>query len=247
MKRIFDIVGAIAGLMLSAPIVLPVMLLVWRQDGHSPLYIADRVGVGGRPFRMVKLRSMIKNADRTGVDSTAANDARITRIGAFIRRYKLDELTQLWNVLIGDMSLVGPRPNVKREVDLYTAAERGLLTVRPGITDYASIVFADEGEILEHCPDPDIAYHQLIRPAKSMLGLFYVAHRSLRHDLWICMATVLALISRPSALRAVERKLSRLGAPASLIDVASRRHALKPMAPPGASAVVNSRDVSVVA
>lgn len=245
MKRLFDIIAASTGLLLSAPVILPVMILVWRQDGFSPLYIAERVGVNGKPFSMIKLRSMIKNADRTGVDSTAANDTRITPMGSFIRRYKLDELTQLWNVLTGDMSLVGPRPNVKRETDLYTAVERRLLSVRPGITDFASIVFADEGEILKHHVDPDVAYHQLIRPGKSMLGLFYVDHNSLTDDLWICLVTVLAIVSRETALGAVQRRLRHLGAPASIVELASRQQALRPMPPPGASAIVTSRDVRV--
>ena len=153
-------------------ILLSVMLIVWLQDSHSPFYISPRVGQGGRMFRMVKLRSMAANADESEVDSTSANDSRITPVGHFIRRYKLDELTQLWNVLIGNMSLVGPRPNVERETRLYTAEERRLLTVRPGITDYASIVFSDEGAILKDEPDPDLSYNQLIRPWKSRLSLF---------------------------------------------------------------------------
>ena len=135
--------------MLASPVLLPVMFLVWWQDRHSPFYVASRVGLDQRPFRMVKLRSMRIGADKSGVDSTSAGDSRITPVGHFIRRYKLDELTQLWNVLIGDMSLVGPRPNVERETRLYTDLEQRLLTVKPGITDYASIVFADEGEILQ--------------------------------------------------------------------------------------------------
>jgi lipopolysaccharide/colanic/teichoic acid biosynthesis glycosyltransferase len=114
---------------------------------------------------------MIKNADQSGVDSTGAADRRITPVGHFIRRYKLDEITQLWNVLKGDMSLVGPRPNVQRETDMYTGIERRLLSVKPGITDFSSIVFSDEGDILKDHADPDIAYNQLIRPGKSALGL----------------------------------------------------------------------------
>ena len=134
------------------------LFLIWWQDKHSPFYIAPRTGRNERPFRMVKLRSMVINADKSGVDSTAANDRRITGVGQFVRRYKLDELTQLWNVLKGDMSLVGPRPNVERETRMYTPVEKRLLSVRPGITDYASIVFADEGDILKEYADPDIAY-----------------------------------------------------------------------------------------
>ena len=142
MKRLFDINVSLIGLLVLSPVLLPVMFLVWRQDGHSPFYIAPRVGKGERIFRMVKLRSMVINADKSGVDSTSGNDSRITSVGHFIRRYKLDELTELWNVLLGDMSLVGPRPNVQRETNLYSEVEKELLSVRPGITDFSSIVFS---------------------------------------------------------------------------------------------------------
>jgi lipopolysaccharide/colanic/teichoic acid biosynthesis glycosyltransferase len=188
---------------------------------------------------------MVKNADKSGVDSTAANDRRITRVGHFIRRTKLDELAQLWNVVIGDMSLVGPRPNVKRETDLYTAAERELLSVRPGMTDFASIVFADEGDILKDQPDPDIAYNQLIRPGKGLLGLFYIQHRSFLVDLQLGYLTFLAAASRRSSLEGVQKLLARLGAPPELISLASRTEPLVPMPPPGASRVVTSRDGSL--
>ena len=241
MKRLIDIVFSAFGLLVMSPLLLPVMYLVWRQDGHSPFYIAPRVGKDGRMFSMVKLRSMVVNADRTGVDSTGANDQRITAIGRFIRRYKLDEFTQLWNVLKGEMSLVGPRPNVKREVDLYTAEERKLLSVRPGITDFASIVFADESEILKDHADPDLAYNQLIRPWKSRLGLVYVAERTVLLDLLLVGLTVFAIISRTRALGLAVRLLGRMGADAQLIRVASRGDPLTPAAPPGAAAVVSSR------
>ena len=152
---------------------------------------------------MVKLRSMVINADKSGVDSTGSNDRRITRVGHFIRRYKLDEVTQLWNVLKGDMSLVGPRPNVKRETDLYTKQERRLVEVRPGITDFASIVFSDEGDILKDQTDPDIAYNQLIRPGKSLLGLFYIEHGTLWIDLQLIFLTAVVIASRRRALAGV--------------------------------------------
>ena len=126
---------------------------------------------------MVKIRSMIINADKTGVDSTSSDDMRITSVGKVIRKLKLDELSQLWNVLIGDMSLVGPRPNVKSETDLYTKIEKNLLNVKPGITDFSSIVFSDEGDILSGSDDPDLLYNQLIRPWKSRLSLFYIEKR----------------------------------------------------------------------
>ena len=117
-KRLLDIVVALVGLTVSSIIIVPVAFLVWLQDFKSPFYMGPRVARGGGTFKMAKLRSMVVKADKSGVDSTASNDPRITPIGAFIRRYKLDELTQLWNVLWGDMSLVGPRPNVERDTRL---------------------------------------------------------------------------------------------------------------------------------
>jgi|APLak6261670569_1056079.scaffolds.fasta_scaffold05750_2 lipopolysaccharide/colanic/teichoic acid biosynthesis glycosyltransferase len=242
LKRLFDLIASGLGLILASPVLLPVMFLVWWQDKHSPFYVAPRVGKGDVPFKMIKLRSMVVNADKTGVDSTGANDRRITAVGHFIRRYKLDELSQLWNVFVGDMSLVGPRPNVKRETDLYTPVERKLLEVKPGITDFASIVFSDEGDILADQVDPDIAYNQLIRPGKSMLGLFYIENRSLVLDIKLCFLTALAIISRKSALVRVNRLLKKLGASQELLQIAARATPLVPMPPPGGTRIVTSRD-----
>lgn len=242
MKRLFDIAASSIGLLFASPVLLPVMFLVWWQDKHSPFYIAPRVGAGNRPFSMVKLRSMVINADKTGVDSTGANDRRITPLGHFIRRYKLDELTQLWNVLKGDMSMVGPRPNVQRETDLYTSVERRLLDVQPGITDFASIVFSDEGDILKDQADPDIAYNQLIRPGKSMLGLFYIEHRSLWLDIQLCWLTAIAILSREKALAGVQGILYRLSADKDLLEIAARQRPLVPRPPPGSASIVSSRD-----
>ena len=241
MKRLLDVIAAGVGLVCAAPVLVPVMVLVWWQDGHSPFYVAPRVGQHDKDFRMVKLRSMVVNADKDGVDSTGANDRRITSAGRFIRRYKLDEVTQLWNVLKGDMSLVGPRPNVRRETDLYTTVERRLLDVKPGITDFASIVFSDEGDILKAHADPDIAYNQLIRPGKSRLGLFYVDRRTLGIDIQLCWLTGVAIVSRRRALITVERLLQSLGAPADLVALAKRAGPLVPMPPPGATSIVTSR------
>lgn len=242
MKRLFDFFASFLGLLIASPLLLPVMYLVWRQDRHSPFYVAPRVGLNGVSFKMIKLRSMVVNADKSGVDSTGANDRRITPVGQFIRRYKLDELTQLWNVLKGDMSLVGPRPNVQRETDLYTPLERRLLTVKPGITDFSSIVFSDEGDILKDQPDPDIAYNQLIRPGKSLLGLFYIEHRSLLLDIRLCWLTGIAIVSRQMALSKIQVLLQSLGADASLLQLAARQEPLTPQPPPGGTKVVTSRD-----
>ena len=158
---------------------------------------------------MVKLRTMVVNADNTGVDSTASDDARITPVGQIIRRYKMDELTQLWNVLIGQMSLVGPRPQVKRDVDIYTDIEKNLLSIRPGITDFSSIVFADESDILTGMEDPDLAYNQLIRPWKSRLGLIYAEQRTLWIDIKLIVATVMSVIARNKALKTVHNVLKK--------------------------------------
>ncbi len=242
MKRLFDIVASASGLMASSPVTVPTALAVFWQDKHSPFYIADRVGKGGKLFKMIKLRSMIINADKSGVDSTQNNDNRITPVGQFIRKYKLDEMTQLLNVLAGDMSLVGPRPNVKRETDLYTDIEKGLLDVRPGITDLASIVFADEGDILEGKEDPDIAYNQLIRPWKSRLALFYIENQSVALDAEIILATIETIVDRPKALKRVQKILRKLGAPEDLIEVAGREKELVPTAPPGTDEIVTTRE-----
>jgi lipopolysaccharide/colanic/teichoic acid biosynthesis glycosyltransferase len=241
-KRLTDIIFSSLGLLITSPILLPVMLLVWKQDKHSPFYVAERVGKDFKLFRMVKLRSMIKNADISGVDSTSVNDMRITPIGQFIRKYKLDELTQLWNVLIGDMSLVGPRPNVKRETDLYTKEERRLLSVKPGITDFASIVFSDEGEILSDKKDPDLAYNQLIRPGKSRLGLYYVGNSTFRTDITLLFLTVIAVVTRRKALILNAEYLKSIQAPADLVKIALRQDPLIPAPPPGSDKIVDSRD-----
>jgi lipopolysaccharide/colanic/teichoic acid biosynthesis glycosyltransferase len=242
MKRLFDIAMSLAGLVLTLPILMPVIFIVWLQDRHSPFYVAPRVGLNETTFKMVKLRSMVVNAHKTGVDSTSANDKRITGIGKFIRKFKLDELTQLWNVLKGDMSLVGPRPNVERETNLYTNEEKKLLSVKPGITDFSSIVFSDEGDILKDETDPDIAYNQLIRPGKSKLGIFYIENQSILLDLRLCFYTFVAIFSRKNALKMTTKTLQSLNAEEDLIQIASRVIPLKPSPPPGAKNIVINRD-----
>lgn len=242
-KRGFDVSASLAGLLIFSPLLTLFALLIWFQDFKSPFYISNRVGKNEKIFKIIKLRSMIINADKTGVDSTSLNDERITRIGRFIRSYKLDELSQLWNVLKGDMSLVGPRPNVKRETDIYTPAEKELLSVKPGITDFASIVFADEGEILSTAKNPDISYNQLIRPGKSHLGLFYISHQSFLLDIVILALTAITLFSRTKSLVLLTYTLKKLGSNKDLIAIASRKKPLVPMPPPGATKIVTTRDM----
>ena len=236
-RRAFDLMFAPAILLATGPVILLAMLLVWLQDGGSPLYRAPRVGRSGRPFLMLKIRTMRMDADRMGGASTARSDRRVTPLGKGLRRLKLDELPQFWNVIRGEMSVVGPRPNLLAGgVDGYTPAEMALLDVRPGITDLASIVFADEADILDGWPDPHEAYDLLIRPWKSRLGLLYVTNHSLGLDLHLVWLTVMALFARSRALRGIDALLARMGADAELRE-ACRRNGLLPMAaPPGLAA-----------
>ncbi|MBX9786257.1 MAG: sugar transferase [Alphaproteobacteria bacterium] len=244
MKVVFDFFCAFIGLVILSPIILLCAILIWLQDYHSPFFLGERVGKNGRLFKMIKLRSMVKAADKAGIDSTSSQDPRITQIGRFVRRYKLDEISQLFNVVKGEMSLVGPRPNVKRETDLYSKEEVHLLDVCPGITDIASIVFADEGEILQNHDDPDIAYNQLIRPWKSQLGLFYIKHQSFALDIKIIYLTVLCIVSRSRALEKVALLLKKLKAPEELIQISLRKNPLRPTPPPGFDSIVTSRQLS---
>jgi lipopolysaccharide/colanic/teichoic acid biosynthesis glycosyltransferase len=244
MKRLLDLTTATVGLIVLSPLLIVLSILIWAQDYHSPFYVANRMGRGEKPFRMVKFRSMVIRADATGVDSTAGDDPRITSLGRFIRRFKLDEIPQLWNVLKGEMSLVGPRPNVERETILYTRDEKRLLSARPGITDLASIVFADEGDILEGSADPDLKYNQVIRPWKSRLGLLYVdAKPSVARDLRIIALTVRGALDREAALAGVFMIAAKLGADQELLEVVTRRNPLPAAAPPGAMEIVQSRAI----
>lgn len=242
MKRLMDVAISSIALVAALPVILVFMYLVYRHDNHSPFYVASRVGKHGILFNMYKLRSMRVNADRSGVDSTSSDDDRITPIGHKIRRYKLDEVVQLWNVLIGDMSLVGPRPNVLADTALYTDIEKGLLTVRPGVTDFSSIVFSDEGDILEGRPDPDLSYNQLIRPWKSRLGLIYIEKQSLSVDLKIILYTVVAIASKERALNWIGKQLEKYGVDPAVVEIASRKADLYPFPPPGSECIVTSRE-----
>ena len=226
LKRILDMVVAASALLLLSPFLAIILFLIWSQDRHSPFYIALRAGVGGSPFKMVKIRSMVVNADRSGVESTSADDGRITPLGHFVRRWKIDELSQLWNVFRGDMSLVGPRPNTLKEIATYSEEERKLLSMKPGITDFSSIVFSDEGEILKNSRDPDADYTYLIRPWKSELGLLYVRHASAGLNLRLIWLTLVAIVDKQRALDRLDTLLSSLGCDDEVREVARRRRPL---------------------
>jgi lipopolysaccharide/colanic/teichoic acid biosynthesis glycosyltransferase len=235
-KRLSDILLSALLLAIISPVLGVAMFLIWAHDGHSPLYWSVRVGRGGRDFRMAKLRSMAVDAELKGGASTARSDERITPIGTILRRWKLDELPQFWNVLKGEMSIVGPRPNTRRGgVDRYTADEMRLLSARPGITDLSSIMFLDEADILDCAADPDVLYDLAIRPWKSQLGLLYIDRRSHVVDLQIICLTVIAIVAKPLALKGLDSILAKWGASGDLRCVC-RYGAVLPLAEPSGQA-----------
>lgn len=198
LKFIFDFVCALCGLIFFSPVLI--IISIWIKLGSpGPIfYRGVRVGLNGSEFRIFKFRSMVLDAALSGVSSTSSHDPRITSSGRFIRKWKLDELAQLINVLKGDMSLVGPRPEVKEFVDLYKDNEKEILSLRPGITDWASIWNSDEGGVLEGAIDADAVYLEVIRPIKIELQLFYQKSRSFLVDLKILYYTVIRVFIRSS-------------------------------------------------
>jgi lipopolysaccharide/colanic/teichoic acid biosynthesis glycosyltransferase len=207
MKRVIDLLGSTLGLMFLSPALLWVAWRIRCEDGGPVFYRGERVGLHGKLFRIFKFRTMVVNAEKIGGSSTADDDPRITRIGRKIRKHKLDELPQLFNVFLGDMSLVGPRPEVKYYTDMYNPEEKVILSVRPGITDWASIWNPDEGGLLAGVEDPDKAYLELIRPTKLRLQLRYIREQSLHTDLKIIFLTLLAIL-RPRSLTIMEIRQS---------------------------------------
>lgn len=194
MKRLFDLFAAIAGLLFLAPLLLLLAILV-RLDSPGPiLYRARRAGQHGEPFQLLKFRTMTHQTGRPGPAITLAGDQRVTRTGRFLRRYKLDELPQLFNILKGEMSLVGPRPEDPRYVALYTPAQRRVLAVRPGITSPASLAYRDEAALLTG-NNWEQVYVQQIMPHKLQLELAYLQQQSFRRDLAVIWQTVQLLFS----------------------------------------------------
>ena len=199
-KRLFDLLASALGLIILSPVIFILAIRIIIDSKGPVFYRGERVGLVGRTFRIFKFRTMVADAEKIGPSSTAGDDPRITRIGRFLRRYKLDELPQLINVFLGQMSLVGPRPEVKKFTDMYNEEEKVILTVRPGITDYASLKFPNEDEILQahadEYPDADEAYAVYIRPEKLRLQLEYVKNHNLLTDLRILYKTFAVIINK---------------------------------------------------
>jgi lipopolysaccharide/colanic/teichoic acid biosynthesis glycosyltransferase len=193
MKRSFDFALASFSLLALGPLLCFFALWIRLNSSGPVFYRGTRVGRRGHPFRIYKFRSMVVGADKIGPSSTAVDDRRTTSPGRLMRRLKIDELPQLLNVFAGEMSFVGPRPQVQWAVDLYSPEERHLLDIRPGITDYASLRFRNEGEILAGSADPDRDYLLLIAPLKIRLGLYYVRTNNVLVDMKIIVATALSV------------------------------------------------------
>lgn len=196
MKRLFDIVASGCGLIILSP--LFVILAIWiKLDSKGPIFYRQvRVGRNNKDFRIFKFRSMRVGADKQGLITVGGRDPRVTRSGYFIRKYKLDEFPQLINVFVGDMSLVGPRPEVRKYVDMYTEEQMRVLDVRPGITDLASIRYRNENELLEKAEDPDQFYVDVIMQDKLAINLEYVANHSFWYDIKLIFKTFWEIVSK---------------------------------------------------
>lgn len=194
MKRLFDFIASGCGLLILSPIFL--VLAVWvKLDSPGPVFYRQvRVGRWNKDFRLFKFRSMCIDSDKKGLITVGGRDPRVTRSGYYIRKYKLDELPQLINVFVGDMSLVGPRPEVRKYVDMYTPEQMHVLDVRPGITDLASICYRNENELLERVDNPETYYIETILPDKLRINLDYVHHQSFWGDLGLIFKTFRAIL-----------------------------------------------------
>lgn len=189
MIRIFDIVFSFVGILICLPLFIIIYLLIVVESKGGGFYIQKRVGRNNIDFSLYKFRSMRVGSDKKGLITIGGRDPRMTRVGYFIRRFKLDELPQLLNVFVGDMSFVGPRPEVRKYVEMYNEAQLQVLSVRPGITDYASIEYVDENEILGSATDPEKVYIEEIMPHKIRLNMKFIEHKSIKEYFYIIFLT----------------------------------------------------------
>lgn len=190
LKRLFDIFFSLIGLICLLPFFLVIVLLISLDSSGGVFYFQTRVGLNNKDFKLFKFRTMHVNADRKGLLTVGGRDSRITRIGYYLRKYKLDELPQLFNVLFGTMSLVGPRPEVRKYVDLYTSEQAKILEVKPGITDFASLEYFEENELLAKSAEPEKTYIEEVIPAKLKLNAKYITETGLITDVRIILKTI---------------------------------------------------------
>lgn len=193
-KRSFDILFSAIGLLFFLPFFLLISIIILLESRGGIFYFQNRVGKNNVDFKLYKFRTMFTNSDKAGLITVGMRDSRITRVGYYLRKYKLDELPQLLNVLEGTMSFVGPRPEVRKYVSLYTEEQKRVLSVKPGITDYASIEYSNENELLGQSDNPDQLYIDTIMPAKLKLNLKYIDELSLRTDIKLILLTIKKII-----------------------------------------------------
>ena len=194
MIRLFDILFSALGLIILSPLFAVLYILIRTESKGGAFYVQERIGKDGKPFGLYKFRTMRTGSESEGLLTIGEHDNRITRIGYFLRKTKIDELPQLMNVLKGNMSLVGPRPEVRKYVDLYTEEQRKVLSVRPGITDYASIEYVNENELLSKADDPDRVYIEEIMPDKIKLNMKYLEHYTISEYFKIIFLTFKSLM-----------------------------------------------------
>ena len=194
LKRLFDIICSLIGIIILLPFFVIISVLIIVNSGFPVFYFQTRVGKNSKNFNLIKFRTMHTHADKKGLLTVGGRDVRVTAIGYFLRKYKIDELPQLINVLVGSMSLVGPRPEVSKYVDLYNVQQLQVLNVRPGITDLASLEFINENELLAQSPNPEETYIKSIMPQKLALNLKYIAQRSFGTDVKIIYKTILKIV-----------------------------------------------------
>jgi lipopolysaccharide/colanic/teichoic acid biosynthesis glycosyltransferase len=206
--NLFNFLVASLLFIIVLPIIIIFSFLIYFEDKSNPIYLGKRVGKNFANFNLFKLRSM-NISKEVGFQSTSVNDTRILKVGRFIRSTKIDELPQILNVLLGHINFVGPRPNVKDEVNKYVKLEQKLLEFKPGITDFSSIVFSDEGQILSNSSDPDLDYNLLIRPRKNILALLYFQDRSILSDFYIILLTVLNIFDRKLTLSLIYKFMKK--------------------------------------
>jgi lipopolysaccharide/colanic/teichoic acid biosynthesis glycosyltransferase len=212
-KRLFDIIFSLMGMVITVPLSLIIVCAIKLSSPGPVFYKGERIGKGGRPFKILKFRTMVVGAEKLGGPSVAENDSRVTKAGKILRKYKLDEIPQLINIFKGEMSFVGPRPEVKYYVDMFTEKEKKILTVRPGMTDLASLWNFDEGSLLAASLDPEKIYAEKVRPRKIELQLEYVDNRSFLTDVKIILRTIFMIFLRKKPAAVEEFKNDKINGP----------------------------------
>ena len=194
LKRLFDIIASLIGIIILLPFFIVICIAMIVSCGFPLFYLQTRVGKNGKDFKLFKFRTMHLDADKKGLLTVGGRDPRVTSIGYYLRKYKLDELPQLFNVLFGTMSLVGPRPEVRKYVDLYTKEQQQVLSVKPGITDFASLEYINENDLLAKSDNPEKTYIDEIMPAKLTLNAKYIQRQGLLVDFKIILKTILKIV-----------------------------------------------------